>query len=150
MEGGEELDESAGDGAEAEEEGGVTEEEVRGGAGGGGGPGAGGELVEGGEGELASEGEHHGQEVLGAGFRVDGGAGGEDDAAVFEVGEDIGAVEAFVASGGEVKPLDAREVEDGGGVELAEGDVGGWEEGVGLADGEVGLVEGLSGEELVG
>ena len=104
MEGGEELDESAGDGAEAEEEGGFTEEEVRVGAGGGGGPVAGGELVEGGEGELASEGEHHGQEVLGAGFG------------------DQGRVE--VAAGGD-KPIQTAslEITDAGVLDLADNDL---------------------------
>ena len=149
MERGEQFSKTAGDGAEADDEGGLAEEQMGGIADEGGGPGAIGGLVVKGAGKLAGEREHHGQNVLGARFSIDGGGVGEEGAALVEGGAEVRAVVAFIAGGGEVDPLDGRGVEEGVGVDLAENDVGGGEEGIGLAIGEVGVLEINGGEDLM-
>lgn len=121
VEGGEEAGEVAGDGAVAEDEGGFAVEEPGAGEVFEAGPGSVGELVFVGDKQPSREGEHHGEDVLGAGFGEDAGDVGEADAAGAEFLED-GFV-AGVAGGGDGEPTEFFGAEEVVGVGLSDGDI---------------------------
>jgi len=105
------LGEPAGDGAVAEEQDGLAGEEMAAGAEIGGGPGARAVLVGEGWGKSAGVGEHESEDVLGAGFVVNGGAVGGEGVSAAEGVADVGTVVARVAGAAEMDPAEAGEIE---------------------------------------
>ena len=90
-----------------------------------------------GNGEMAGEGEHHRDDVLGARFFVDHGAVGDLSISGVERLAQIEAVVAFVAGAVEVNPAEFWGAEDKLRVGLAEDEVGIVEGGVGAAGAEI-------------
>lgn len=129
----EERGEAAGDGAVTEHENGFAVEEARVVAALEILPGAVGELVSMRLEELAPEGEHHGEDVLRAGFGENAGSVGEGAAAGADGIKEVFAIVARITGGDDLDPAEGGKHQALRDIGLAEGDAGPVEERIGFA-----------------